>query len=92
MPDKMLKAVVHGSVQGVSYRFFAVREATRLGLTGYVRNLEDNSVEVVAEGSEENIRKLLAELYKGSPAASIDRIDKEFSAANGKFRTFSVKY
>jgi acylphosphatase len=50
-----LRAVVHGYVQGVGFRFFARREALMLGLRGYTRNLPDGSVEVVAEGQRQQL-------------------------------------
>lgn len=53
-------AWVHGTVQGVGFRYNTQREALQLGLTGYARNLDDGSVEVVACGEADNIEQLIA--------------------------------
>ena len=55
---KQVHCVVRGRVQGVFFRASAQREATRLGVTGWVRNLSDGSVEIVAEGEDERVREL----------------------------------
>ncbi len=62
-------AWVHGMVQGVGFRYSTQHEAQRLGLTGYARNLDDGSVEVVACGEAENVDKLVAWLKAGGRAA-----------------------
>src|SRR5437867_4280165 len=60
--ERQLHAVVRGYVQGVGYRVFALREAQRLGLTGWVRNRPDGAVEVMAEGAEEALQRFLPRL------------------------------
>jgi acylphosphatase len=62
-------AWVYGSVQGVGFRYSTQREALRLGLTGYARNLDDGSVEVLACGEEEQVAALIAWLKAGGRAA-----------------------
>ena len=56
-------AWVHGVVQGVGFRYSTQREAIELGLTGYARNMDDGSVEVVACGEAEQVDKLVAWLF-----------------------------
>jgi acylphosphatase len=68
--QERLVATVHGRVQGVGFRWFVMREAAHLGLAGWVANLADGSVEVVAEGAEADLERLVAALWEG-PAASI---------------------
>lgn len=65
----MKRAVIrlYGIVQGVGMRYFIWREAKRLGLNGYVRNLSDGSVEIVAEGDEELIQTLVSLARKEGP-------------------------
>ena len=78
--------IIHGEVQGVGYRYFTLREAEALGLTGYVRNLPDGTVEVVAEGSAERLRGLEARLTDGPPFAgvtSVERVAVEPQGWNG---------
>ena len=69
---KRLSANVTGLVQGVSFRYYARREAERLGLQGWVRNEADGSVQLVAEGDEEALVALLGFLRRGSPMARVN--------------------
>ncbi len=57
-----LRAIVRGQVQGVGFRMWAQRRARMLGISGYVRNLADGSVEVVGEGPRETLEQFLAVL------------------------------
>ena len=66
-----------GSVQGVGYRFFAVRAAQRLGLAGFVRNLNDGRVEVYAIGASRELDDLRQELERGPRAASVSGVAEE---------------
>ena len=68
---------VSGSVQGVGYRFFAVRAAQRLGLAGFVRNLNDGRVEVYAIGASRELDDLRQELERGPRAASVSGVAEE---------------
>jgi acylphosphatase len=71
-----VRYVVSGRVQGVGFRWFVMREATRLDLAGYVRNLPDGSVEVVAQGSPAGLASLESALRHGPPAARVQSVDK----------------
>jgi acylphosphatase len=64
-------------VQGVGFRYFARRHATRLGLGGYARNLADGRVEVYAVGTTEQLHSLAAELARGPSVASVERVEEE---------------
>jgi acylphosphatase len=86
----MLHALIYGRVQGVYYRDFVRRHAQRLGLTGWVRNLRDRSVEVQAEGDQEHLAQLLDELKNGPPGARVDDIKNEWLDFTGRFSEFSV--
>ena len=66
---------VHGRVQGVGYRQGLVREATRLGLRGWVRNRSDGTVEALAVGSAAALDALLEWAHRGPPAAAVLRVD-----------------
>jgi acylphosphatase len=71
---------VTGVVQGVGFRWFVREKARRLGLSGWVRNLADGSVEVVASGEQGQVDLLLGELQKGPPGAAVDQIGNETRA------------
>ncbi|MEZ4632066.1 MAG: acylphosphatase [Deinococcales bacterium] len=78
-----LTVLIHGKVQGVGYRAFARRHALDLGLAGYVENLSDGRVEVVAEGHQLDLEHYLVFLQKGPPHALVEGIDSSWSAAGG---------
>ncbi len=71
---------VSGVVQGVGFRWFVREKARRLGLSGWVRNLSDGSVEVVASGEQGQIDLLLGELRKGPEGADVEEIQHESRA------------
>ncbi|HUV97242.1 MAG TPA: acylphosphatase [Acidobacteriaceae bacterium] len=68
--------IVKGRVQGVGFRWFVQREAYEIGLRGWVRNTADGDVEVLAAGSEEQIRKLHGALARGSRGSRVDAIEE----------------
>ncbi|MEJ2413164.1 MAG: acylphosphatase [Anaerolineales bacterium] len=80
-----------GRVQGVGFRYFVLREAQSLGLTGWVRNRWDGSVEVVAEGDVEELRSLAGALEKGPPSSSVTKVDTDLQTASGEFGSFHVR-
>jgi len=65
---------IEGTVQGVGYRYALQREAGRLGLTGWVRNRRDGSVESLAQGSADALEALAAWARRGPPAARVSRV------------------
>ncbi len=70
-----LTALVRGRVQGVGFRAFARRQALDLSIRGYVENLPDGRVEVVAEGERSELEHLLVKLREGPPHAEVSDID-----------------
>ena len=86
-------AWVHGVVQGVGFRYTTQHEAQRLGLTGYARNLEDGSVEVVACGDAENVEKLIEWLKSGGPrSARVDKVLSEPHQPDREWNDFGIRY
>jgi acylphosphatase len=84
---------VTGMVQGVGYRYFAMRVARRLGLGGYVRNLADGRVEVYAVGSASKLHEFRKELERGPHGASVASVAEEEAALNPEFeRGFSIEH
>jgi acylphosphatase len=86
-----LHAVVFGRVQGVSFRFYTRDTADELGLTGWVANRYDGSVEVVAEGPRAALDRLLEYLYHGPPMARVDQVQHDFRAATREFKRFTIE-
>jgi acylphosphatase len=85
-----LTALVTGRVQGVGYRAFVRREAIDLGLAGYVENLPDGRVEIMAEGPLADLEHFLGRLRVGPVHAVVDAIDIQWGEAGGAdgFHTF----
>jgi len=84
---------LQGHVQGVGYRSFAQREALRLGLTGFVRNLPArDEVEVVAAGEEARLEDYLARLRRGPPGSSVGQMTVEQLQTQATYREFAIRY
>lgn len=83
--------IISGRVQGVGYRYFAVRAAERLGVAGTVRNLADGSVEAVAEAAVATLIEFRAELERGPRFGRVDAISEEPTAVIGH-TSFQVMY
>jgi len=81
-----------GRVQGVAYRFYAEKYAVRLGLTGWVRNLSDGRVEVVAEGSASDVDAFVERLKEGPSLARVDNFVVRREPATGEFREFRIAF
>ncbi|MBI4618304.1 MAG: acylphosphatase [Planctomycetes bacterium] len=84
--------VVSGRVQGVFYRYSAVEEATRLGLSGWVKNLRDGRVEAVAEGERDAVERFVEWCRRGPPSAHVEKLDVDWEAPTGEFRGFETRY
>ena len=85
--------IIRGRVQGVWYRGSTRDAAERIGgISGWVRNLPDGSVEAVAEGDRANLDRLVAWCHDGPPSARVDGIDETWLDATGEFTDFQVTY
>ncbi len=84
--------IVHGKVQGVFFRANTKQAALSLGLTGYARNNEDGSVEVIAEGPEDKVKELIEFCKKGPERAKVTKVDVNYSEATGEFIDFEVRH
>ena len=87
-----LQALIQGRVQGVCYRWSARDEAESLGAVGWVRNLPDGKVELVAEGSREALEKLISWCYAGPPAARVSDVKLDWLEPTGEFSEFSIRH
>ncbi len=74
---------VHGRVQGVFYRASTQKMAEGLGLTGWVKNCRDGSVEIRAEGNKEKLEELVAWCRQGPPSAAVSNMDLSWIEAEG---------
>lgn len=80
--------VVHGRVQGVGYRNYISYKAGVLGISGWVRNRSDGSVEAVVQGTAEAVAEIIRCAERGPRAARVDRVD--IAEAGGEFPGFTV--
>jgi acylphosphatase len=85
-----LHALVSGRVQGVWFRAYTQRKARELGLTGWVRNLPDGRVEVMAEGPRPQLEALAQWLWQGSPLSKVTDVTLSWLPATGEFSQFEV--
>jgi acylphosphatase len=83
---------ISGRVQGVSFRWYTVNTAQRLGLTGWVRNLPDGRVEAVFEGPDEAVRQAVAWCQHGERPARVEDVEVTYGTATGEFTSFRVTY
>lgn len=72
---KRYKAVLTGNVQGVGLRVFVVENATKLGITGWVKNMADGTVQMEAQGTEDKLEQLMAVIKKGNFIIKVDNIE-----------------
>jgi len=91
-PDSMLRlhAIVEGHVQGVGFRYYVSEQAQFIGLTGWVRNVYDGEVEVVAEGERADLENLLRYLQRGPAGSYVSNVTEEWTPASGEYRRFSI--
>lgn len=80
-----------GLVQGVGYRYLVQQEAQQRGLAGFVANLPDGSVEIIAEGLENDLKDFAGWCYNGVGTAVVQKIETSWQAASGKFQDFVIK-
>lgn len=83
---------VSGRVQGVFFRDHTQRWASSLRLTGWVRNLGDGRVEVMAEGDKEQIEILINRLKEGPPLARVDNVEVKWEPYRGEFGDFRITW
>lgn len=83
-------AKVSGRVQGVFFRAFVSQHARELGLTGWVRNLPEGSVEVTAEGERTGLEKLAHMVRQGPPASSVTNVEIHWAEYTGKYAGFGI--
>ncbi|UCD55476.1 MAG: acylphosphatase [Candidatus Omnitrophota bacterium] len=91
MPEKRAQIIYSGSVQGVGFRFTAERIANSLGLTGWVRNCPDGTVEIVCEGEEGDIHMFMNKIKKAMGHYSHSSKVK-WEKATGEFGSFDIRF
>lgn len=83
---------VSGIVQGVAFRYFARRKAGELGVTGWVKNIPNGKVEIVAEGKEWQVRELVESIRIGPPSATVTGVEIKEELYKKEFDQFEVRF
>lgn len=86
-----IRLLVSGRVQGVGFRASTWEQASRLGLRGYVRNLDDGRVEVVAAGADEALAALVDWLWQGPPLSRVDAVDRQDAGSPIEHDRFEIR-
>lgn len=89
---KEIHAVLIGRVQGVGFRYFTQKTANALDLTGWVRNLEDGTVEVCAQGSEDQLNVFIHQLELAFQGAQVDDLVLTWRQPSEGFQTFRITF
>lgn len=87
---KQAHILISGRVQGVLFRANTRRVAKKLGLVGFIRNLDNGRVEIVAEGSQEKLKGLIDYCKRGPIFARVENIEVEYKEATNRFDTFEI--
>ncbi len=85
------KFIISGSVQGVGYRFFAQRAAARHQVRGYVKNLDDGRVELLAEGDEKSVENFKHDLVAGPTSSKVEHIEETVLEAGNTYSMFRIE-
>ncbi|BAZ45481.1 acylphosphatase [Chondrocystis sp. NIES-4102] len=89
---KKIRAIVSGKVQGVSYRMYTQAQARQLGVLGYVRNLSNGDVEIIAVGNAQAVDALMEWANSGSPSAIVNHVDIKPITDVEDFNDFAIRY
>jgi acylphosphatase len=89
---QQLRIIVSGKVQGVGFRYFSQMKANTYGITGWVRNLPNGDVEIIAEGNKEDLALFLGSIKEGNPFSRVNHIETEEMNEISGFTSFTIKY
>jgi acylphosphatase len=92
MAQARLHIQVYGIVQGVFFRSSTEEKASSLGLTGWVKNRKDGSVEILAEGERSDLEALLSWCEKGPEGSKVDKVEHSWDEFKGEFHSFYITY
>lgn len=84
--------IVHGFVQGVWFRQSTKDEALRLGVSGWVRNLPDRTVEAVFEGEKKRVEEIVGWCHRGPSGAEVTKVDIRWERPKGEQLGFDIRY
>ena len=92
MPSGAVHIIASGRVQGVGFRYFVRHKALSMGIKGFVRNLENGDVEILAEGNNDDLDLFIEEIRNGPSVAHVDNLQKDWREPSGIFSTFDIAF
>jgi acylphosphatase len=92
MPLARVYCIIHGRVQGVAFRAATQRQARQLGLSGWVRNSPNGTVELLVEGEETSVQWLVDWCHQGPPGARVTRVESSWEVPIGDLKSFEIRY
>lgn len=87
-----ISILIKGQVQGVYFRAFIKERAEELGLKGYTKNIDKDSIETVVEGHEAKVKKFLESIKKGPNGSIVEEFKISKENYTGEFNSFKIKY
>ncbi len=84
--------IAQGRVQGVGFRYFCQREAIKAKITGFVKNLTNDDVEIIAEGDETRIEIFISNIQNNHPYAIVNNLIQKEITFSGEYREFSIRF
>ena len=82
--------IISGKVQNVAYRTYAQDSASELGLCGFVRNLPDGTVELVAQGARDTLKEFVEYLHEGSLLSKVEEVSIDWRTVKNNYDDFSI--
>jgi acylphosphatase len=92
MESVRIHALVRGMVQGVGFRYFVLNAARTAGLVGFVKNLRDGSVEILAEGPREELERFARDVSEGPRRGLVRDVQFTWAESTGEFESFEVSF
>ena len=92
MEPVRIHAMVRGAVQGVGFRYFVLNAARAAGLVGFVKNLRDGSVEIVAEGPRKELERFARDVSEGPRRGLVRDVQLRWIESTGEFQSFEVGF
>ena len=92
MAESAAHMIAHGRVQGVGFRFFAREQASVYGVTGWVKNLYDGTVEIHAEGEKDVLKGFIERIKRGPIFGLVSELSVDWIESTGKYTNFSIQF
>ncbi|CAM2060649.1 Acylphosphatase [Desulfovibrionales bacterium] len=88
---RSLQCIISGKVQGVYFRSWSHSQATSMGIKGWVRNIADGKVEILAQGLKTTLKEFIAHLLRGSPLSKVENIECKWTDYDKEYINFEIR-